>query len=170
MLLLLGTLDLRKKVKLLGLGFTHLEIDPGDTLNRIHEFHQIRNAVAHSSFNPVPAFDRIEDGKKIHYGAGIEFSYIDPNGKLRVPTTARARNRKQKKPKQPSDHLIDEATITFSEFDEYDARLGKIVETLVRFAELVTPINEGINFMQDVAKIIASSDNVLPFVKPPNQR
>jgi hypothetical protein len=30
-----------------------------------------------------------------------------------------------------------------------------------------SPINEGIHFVQDVAKIIAASDNVLPFSKPP---
>jgi len=38
LLLLLGTLDLRKKVKLLELGFEQLEISVGDTLNRINEF------------------------------------------------------------------------------------------------------------------------------------
>jgi len=132
-------------------------------------FHNVRNAVAHSSFNPVPPFDRVEDGKKVHYGAGIEFSYIDPKGKLKVPTTKQLRNRKQKKSKQPSDHPIDEAIITYFEFDEYDAQLRKIMQTLVEIGETITPINEGINFTRDVAKIVASSDNIIPFVKPPKR-
>ena len=165
MLLLLGTLDLRKKVKLLKLGFKHLGIDPGDTLNRIDEFHQIRNAIAHSSFNPVPSFQRTENGSTVHYEAGIEFSYIDAGGKLRVPTTSKARNRRQKQ--QKDDMPLDQATITYTEFDEYDAQLSKITDKLIEIEGSIVPLNEGIKFVQDVAKIMAASDNILPFVKPP---
>jgi hypothetical protein len=65
-LLLQGNIDLRKKASLLNLGFKHHGIDHVNTLKRVHELTNVRNVIAHSSFDPTL------DNK------GIVFSYVDP--------------------------------------------------------------------------------------------
>ena len=174
MLLILGTLDFRKKVTLVELGFKHLGIDPGKMLSRIHEFYSIRNAIAHSQFDPAPSCYLLKDGVKVRYGAGIDFWYIDQSGRMRVPRTEQARNRKQKEIQKrkslkegsrdvATDYETDICTIAYSEFDEYDAQLRKIMEALLEMK--VSPINKGIDFIRDIREIVASSDNVV-FLRP----
>jgi hypothetical protein len=60
--LLLGNLDLRKKVELMKVGFKHQGATKGDVvhnLGRVHKLHNIRNAVAHGSFYYEPVHDGI---------------------------------------------------------------------------------------------------------------
>jgi hypothetical protein len=46
-----------------------------------------------------------------------------------------------------------------------NAQMSKVMTALFKLDP--DPVNEGINFVQDVSKIIASSDNVYAFRKPP---
>ena len=80
-----------------------------------------------------------------------------------MPTTKQAKKYKQRTEDGPS---RDDNVITYSDFDKYDAELKAIVEEFVVVGGNIEPINEGINFMQDIAKIMASSENVFPFVRP----
>jgi hypothetical protein len=150
-------------------------------MSRIQEFHNIRNAIAHSSFDPVPSFDRVEDGVKVHYEAGIEFSYIDPSGKMHVPRTARARNQKQKVRKKKEskqrnqgvlsdDVLLDKSTITYSEFDEFDAQLRKIMEFLNRDRDWLQKrgMNGGLSFYGMGSS--HSRRSVAPLAEPPESQ
>jgi hypothetical protein len=118
---------------------------------------------------------------------GVNFYYINHKGDMWVPT-ARTRNRKQKAqlkkqkeikkrkedglpyseadlPYSLDDYSGDETTITYTEFDEYEAELSKIGADLIEMAGLVTPITEGLN-PREISELVASSDNVLPFRKP----
>jgi hypothetical protein len=165
---------LRKKLDLLERGFMHLAIDPGDTLSRIHDYHDIRNVVVHSWFEPVPSENGwMEDGTRVQYESGIEFSYITKGGKLQFPPKMKELKRKKYEQQQEPaslESMPDETTITYSEFDAYDAELTSCMKKLVEIEGSVTPINEGIGFVPDIAKLIASSDNVVPYRKPsPNK-
>jgi hypothetical protein len=170
-LLFRGNLTLRKKLDILERGFRDLAIDPGGTLSRIHDYHDIRNVVVHSWFEPVASDARwMEDGTKVHYEAGIEFSYITKSGALQFPPKMKALKQKKSGQRErvapPDDLQPDETTITYSEFDEYDAELTACMKKLVELEASVTPINEGSGFVRDMAKLIASSDNVVPYRKP----
>ena len=138
-------------------------------LSQVLQFYDIRNAIAHSSFEHVDSFTRVENGAKVRYEAGVQFDYIDREGKIHVPDPSATRNlehRKEIKKRNMSYDLLDERTITYSDFDEYDAQLKVLMESLVEVGGQVEPINEGINFVKDISKIIASSDNVFAFRKP----
>jgi hypothetical protein len=116
---------------------------------------------------------------------GIEFSYIDKFGKMPILNPELIeRQKSDHKRKQKADkkrkretatkHKVnilpdekwkspDEQTITYAQFDKYDAQAKELMLTLVNIA--VEPINEGIPFVRDISKIISSSDNVLLFPK-----
>ena len=165
--LLHNRLPVRQKVALIRLGFDHQGIAPGKMLGQVDQFSDIRNAIAHSSFEHVDSFTRIEKGLKIRYEAGIQFDYIDREGKIHVPDPAGTRHRKLRKlikkrnMESIADDLLEKRTITYSEFDEYDVQLKELMESLGEIG--CEPINEGINFVKDISKIIASSDNVVAF-------
>jgi len=193
-LLLQSNLDFRKKLALIQLVFKHQQIDHGKTLSKVHELHNIRNAIAHSSFEPVGSFKGI-DG--VRYKAGIEFSYVERSGEVQVPNPVRDLKQKgvQKRPHKKIQKVQEvearsktedvqlstmtneewrdwynvqmlKSTITYEEFDEYDAQAKKLVDMLDEIGARCEPINEGLNFMRDIAKIIAASDNVVLFTKP----
>jgi hypothetical protein len=151
--LVTSRLELIKKVKIADLGLKHQGIDHSKTLHRLMELVTIRNVVAHSWFDPTYAPDCAED-------EGILFSYIDQSGQLQVPNPARTRKRKQHK-----EHLV--STITYSEFDEYHAEAMQLIEILGEVIGSCTPINKGANLDYRISKIVASSDNVIPFPKLP---
>jgi hypothetical protein len=169
-LLLHGSLDFRKKLRLVELGLKRGGKDHSETLSKVHTLADVRNAIVHSPFEAVPSFSSAEDGVELFYGDGIEFSYIDRIGKLQLPTE-QVRNRKKrlqgtKLRGVPDDQLFDQSTITYSEFDEYDVQARKLLDTLVEIGGTCTPLDEDVTLRQDVAKIIASSDNVVLFKKP----
>jgi hypothetical protein len=101
-LLLQSNLDLRKKLKLLELGFKHQGIDHQKALKEVHQLANLRNAIVHSSFEPT--FDN----------EGIQFSYINSSGEMKLPSKS-----KGKRPKGEEEG--DESFISFRRFDElYD--------------------------------------------------
>ena len=51
--ILLKHIDLRKKLKLIQLGFEHQGSDYKKTLDKIQHLHDVRNAIAHSWFEPA---------------------------------------------------------------------------------------------------------------------
>src|SRR5262245_20704130 len=62
-LLLYSSLDLHKKLDLVEFGFKDQGVDHGKILYRVRELSTIRNAIAHSSFEPVLSGHYVEDGK-----------------------------------------------------------------------------------------------------------
>ena len=78
-LLLVGNLDLRKKLKFLEVGFKYKGIDEREAINMIHEVHDVRNLLVHCRF--TPDYGNAED---IH-GDGIEFQHVSSSGKLTHP-------------------------------------------------------------------------------------
>jgi hypothetical protein len=94
--------------------------------------------------------------------AEIEFDYVDQSGDLRITLLTMRGNQKN------ADWALDERTITYAEFDKWDDQMDKLTGTLYQLAADSEPVNQGApHFVQDVAKIIASSENVLPFSKRP---
>jgi hypothetical protein len=63
-LLMQHNLDIRKKIELLKFAFERQQVKNIKTIQRtldqVHRFHDIRNAIAHSGFNHVPPFTRVE--------------------------------------------------------------------------------------------------------------
>ena len=174
MLLLQGSLDFGKRVELIRLGLAHqrVELEHVELLERAKGYSKIRNAVAHSQFEPV--LEEVTNG--VRYEAGIEFSGARHNDKIEVPSSAKVRERKRKESKartelrkrqlataDDDDSPLDKSTITYSEFDEYDADLRNLMESLVEIGERCAPI-DGVN-LQDVAMIVATADNVYSFRK-----
>jgi hypothetical protein len=162
-LLMQQNIDIRKKLALLEFAFERQETEDIKAIKRIldqvHRFHDIRNAIAHSGFNHVPSFTRIENGQKVHFPAGVEFGYVDRSGELRITGLPKMRSKQKNR-----DWLSDERTITYAEFEDWDTQMSQLAMTLSELDP--DPVNEGVNFVRDVAKIIAASDNVLPFSKP----
>jgi hypothetical protein len=191
-LLMQHHLEIRKKIELIRFAFERQGVENVKTVRRIlgqaHDFHDIRNAIAHNGFEHADSFTRIENGHKIYYPAGVEFDIVDRSGKMRIrdPFETRKKQRKQierlkesnkklikdkdklQEANEWADWLLDERTITYAQFDEFDAQMTKLTRAL--FELDLQPINEGVNFVQDVAKIIASSDNVFAFPRPPSER
>jgi hypothetical protein len=186
--------DIRKKIELLKYAFKRQEISDLKTvtekLGRVHYFHNIRNIIVHCRFEHVDSYTRTlkENGHKIHYPAGVEFYYVDPSGKLRLRQQTKGikkqleelkrlkkSNRQQIKDEEDLleadewvDSLLDETTITYAEFDEYHVEMFELMTAVFELDP--EPVNEGSNFVRDVAEIIASSDNVLTFSKRPSKR
>jgi hypothetical protein len=170
---------LRGKLVLIKLGFEYQEKSFGKLFSEISELHKVRNILAHSQFNHVRAFRGCR--------AGVEFSYMNKFGEMpmlnpellerqindhkKKQKAHKKRKGKQEKSAVNKVHTVirekwkspDEQTITYAQFDKYDAQAKKLMMALVNIA--VEPINDGIPFVQDVSKIISSSDNVLLFPK-----
>jgi hypothetical protein len=186
-LLMQRHLDIRKKILLLNFAFERQGSDDQKVAKRIlgqaQRFHDIRNVIAHSGFEHSDSFTRVVNGHKMHYPAGVEFDYIDPSGHLRIPDPFETRIKQKKQierlkesnkqgikekdklreANEWADWLLDDRTITYAQFDEWDAEMWKLMTTLSELDP--EPVNEGINFVRDVSKIIASSDNVYAFKK-----
>jgi hypothetical protein len=122
-------------------------------------------------------------GRKILYPSGIQFDYVNKSGELDAPDPFNTR-RKQKEQIERikktvrsqienkerlavvdewADKLLDKTTIPYAQFDEYYAQMEKLISALENLDH--EPVNEGIKFAPDIAAIIASSNNVLPFPK-----
>jgi hypothetical protein len=65
------------------------------------------------------------------------------------------------------DDLVSKRTITYAEFDVLHDEMAELSFCLFEVT-VERPLNEGLstNFAIDIAKIIAASDNVLPFIRP----
>jgi hypothetical protein len=165
--LLHNRLELRKKIDLIDFGSKHQGLDYGEMLKQLRHLSHIRNAIAHTSFKPVPAVEHIANGKTLYDEAGIEFSHIDQHGKIAMPNKAR---KSSKRTKTSDDEWADTSIITYSDFDEYDEQLRSLVGALGEIAGHCEPINDGTNIVPDISKIIAASDNVVRFSDPKKRR
>ena len=144
-LLCVGSLDLRRKLKLIEVGLEDQGADHHkDVLEQVHRLADIRNVIAHSPFGPVE-----EPGEE-----GIDFNYVNSSGDVKLP------HRKKR------DFYYYDMRITYAEFDSYDATAYKLFVDLQKIQESLTPICDvkG-DLARDIAEIIASSDNVIVFPK-----
>ena len=109
-LIFLGNVDLRKKLKLIDLGLKYQGVDADTVLSRVHELHDIRNAIAHSWF------ELFEDV--------ITFDHV---GRVRLPKKAKARSKGEFSP--------FDSEITYSQFDGYDEEMTKLATELGAIAD-----------------------------------
>jgi hypothetical protein len=154
-LILMGSIDLRKKLDLISLGLKHQEEQAikdnkakdqtkkreiwKEIYKRVHELHNIRNIIAHSPFDPAE-FSREDDG--------VDFDYISPTGDSQVPNSI---------------WYLD-MRITYSKFDEYDALVNALCQALQTLHDSIEPISDITRELgADIAEIIAASENVIPF-------
>jgi hypothetical protein len=181
-------IPLRKKLELLQYAFERQGISCDKSLDRVNFFHDIRNAIAHSAFEHSPSFTVTRGRQKIYYPAGVQFDWVDRQGRLRLPNLSKIRKEELKKIQRikeglrrqirdkdklteaegDADWLLEERTISYKYFDQYEKEMWKLMLDISGLD--ASPVNEGIHFAQDVAKIIAASDNVLPFYTPPFKR
>jgi hypothetical protein len=143
-LLLTYTLELRKKLDVIGIILNSREIDESKTLNRIHTLHDLRNVIAHWPFD--------EELDK----SGLSCDYINKAGDFNF----------RKPGASTKDNLI-----TYKEFDSYDADASALYEKLEELLESVTPITEISDDLQRcIEEAIRSSDNVVRFPMKPRER
>src|ERR1700738_227557 len=134
-------------------------------LGHIHHLHDVRNALAH--------------GKKVKFEAGITFDYIDLSGNFPTDKQKRRKDKRQKQQgkntgaKEQGDILLwDEiSTITYSELHQYENEMAEIAQTLSSIE--ITPLSLGrptAGLARNIAEIVASSDNIIPFRKKPSPK
>jgi hypothetical protein len=136
-----STLDLRKKLKVIEVIFKSKDIDEGETFDRIHEFHDLRNVVAHWPFS----YDESRDA--------LWCDYYDKSGtEFRRPgTTERDR------------------IITLAEFDAYDAQLAELYKKLEELEMSTIPpvTNVDVDLRVAIEQAIDAAGNIVRFpVKP----
>jgi hypothetical protein len=168
--LLLCQLDLRKKLKLLELGFAQQKrTDHKKLLSRIHHLHDVRNAIVHTHFETSPSATTVVHGKKVKVEAGIYFDYINASGNF--PIDKQKLQQKLRKKKEEGDILLwgDVATITYSEFHQYGNEMAEIARTLESIE--ITPLGQPTaGLARNIAEIVASSDNIIPSRKKPSPK
>lgn len=145
-LLLLGNLDLRKKLALMKIGFKHQGLQSHIAiLERVHKLVDIRNAIAHSSFYDEPVDE------------GIVFDgYINSSGEPKIPH----------RPKAVLE--FDRYVITYAEFDSHDEEAASRFYYLHNLEGSLTPITDLENDLSsEIAEVIAFPENVIPFRKVP---
>lgn len=162
-LILMRHLDLRKKLKLLELGFDErgIHISPKDTISRIHHLHNVRNAIAHSWFEGIPSGYTLQGGKKVKAEGGINFCYVDAKGHMHLPTH-QVEKRKERHRKHGEDLHPDQSFMGYSEFDDYETECRAIIQALSKIK--VTPLDQPtVEIARDISDILASSENVIRF-------
>jgi hypothetical protein len=149
MLMFVGNLDLRKKLDLVALGLKHQGIDKSTILKSVHELHNVRNVIVHACFN----YDH----------QGITFDYVDRSGEMRLPN--------KKKFRTIWGEEAWDTTITYSEFDLYDAQASKLADALEEIRGSFTPITDlDADLASDIEATIGTSDNVIRFPgRPPRK-
>ncbi len=148
--LVLTNVDMRKKVKLIGLGFKSQGIDHNKTLKKVHELANLRNVIAHSFFDPSME------------GDGIVFSYFDSSKvKSEEEQDAELFNASNIKTEEEEEADLTFRFISYVKLDEYYSQATKLSEVLSGIH--CEPVNPGLKIIRDISEIIASADNVIPF-------
>jgi len=156
-LVMIGRLTFQEKLELINLGLKY-----SDRKNRedgvqdvwmhqqvVHDLQNVRNVVAHASFDPAIYVPDPQEN-------GIDFDYVSPKGEVRL--AGRERN---------EDELSD-MRITYAQFDQYEQRIKELCDALLKVLESIEPISDfPQELTKNIAEIIASSDNVIPFPKKP---
>jgi hypothetical protein len=147
-LLFAPLLDQRKKLKLIEAGLKEQGTDQSDLFKRVHKLHDIRNVIAHASFDPV------QDG--------ISFDYVGHSGDTRLPNSTAPKDMKKWQLKDFQGWGI----ITYSEFDAYDAEVRTLTDSLLEICSSIAPITDfSANLASAIEEAISSSDNVVRFPK-----
>jgi len=143
-LVLVGNLDLRKKLKFLEVGFKHMGVDDNDNkviCKTLHKLHDVRNLLAHNRFRP-------------HYrelGDGLEFEYVDSSGKT-----------EHQKFKTSSEEAVN--FMPYSQLDSYDEEMFEMDKKLSEILDSLRPITEAsADLARDIAMITEGSENVIRF-------
>ncbi len=141
-IIFLSQLDTRKKLKLIELGLKY-QGKPARFLRKLHELHDLRNAIAHSCFSSSEE--------------GISFERIDPN-------TASSWLPKREGRAEEMDEDRD-ALMSYSELDNLHSEMAELFGDLRHVA--ITPIIDADidrrQLTSDIEEIIQSSDNVIRF-------
>jgi hypothetical protein len=106
--------DLRKKLELIDVILKRRGIDESKTFKRVHELHDLRNVIVH---NP---FEEELDGR-------LSCDFINKSGHTVF--------------RKPGTSVYDDS-ITFAEFDSYDAVASELYKKLRELWESATPITE----------------------------
>jgi hypothetical protein len=139
--LLLGNLDLRRKLDMLDVAFKHQGVKAENLIKRIHKLHDIRNVIAHHHFD-------YDDN-------GLTFdTYLNKKGQPVLP------HRPKGEPEHPDDNLV----ITYSEFDAYDRDAAELHDELLNLWVTLTPITDiGDDLKAEIEDVLASPSKIIPF-------
>jgi hypothetical protein len=154
-LLLIGNVDLRKKLKFLEIGLKHQKIDVKEVMSMIHHLHDVRNFLAHSRF--VPDYGNLGHDA----GEGIEFEYVSSSGKLEHRDF----------PVPPDSFASFGSFLPYSKLDSYDAKMVEIENKLKKISDTLSPITDvSADMARDIEMIIEGSENVFRFPTIPTPR
>jgi hypothetical protein len=145
--LIISTLDLRKKLNFLALGFKHKKNDQDTPLKKLHQLHDIRNMLTHCRF--IPDYGNNEHKE----GSGIEFEYFAPHAKDNIPRFA-------------SHGSKFSSFIAYSQFDLYDEQMSSISGVFDNLLKSTTPISDiNEDMVRDIEVLVERSENVIRFPK-----
>jgi hypothetical protein len=124
------SLDLRKKLELIDVILKLRGVDESKTFKRVHELHDLRNVIVHNPFTE----DDLDDG--------LSCDFIDKHGytAFRKPGTSAYDN-----------------SITFAEFDAYEAVAAELYKKLLELLASATPITEVSDELRDAMKEVINS-------------
>jgi hypothetical protein len=138
-ILLTYSLDLRKKLVLVQAILKRRGAEESKMFKRLHQLHNLRNVLCHYPF---------EEGKD-----RVTYDYLNKEGTVFS--------------KSPATSELDD-TITYTEFDFYDALASDLYEKLQELLDAAYPITEDeLQHAIAIENAISSSDNVLRFPEKP---
>ena len=136
-LLLTYTLDMRKKLELIGIILESRGIDESSTFKRVHALHDLRNVIAHWPFDEE--FDK----------SGLVCDFINRQGDTEF----------SKPGTRAKDNLI-----TYAELNEYDVDASSLYEKLDELLNSAIPVTDVSDDLRiAIEEAISSSDNVVRF-------
>jgi hypothetical protein len=139
--LLTYSFDLRKKLDLTQAILKSRGVDESKMFKRLHQLHDLRNVITHFPFEE-------EDKSR------LSCDYINKYGGTifsKKPGTSESDN-----------------SITYTEFDFYDALASDLYEKLQELLDLAYPVTEDeLQHNIEIEKAISSSDNVVRFPEKP---
>jgi hypothetical protein len=94
--IMIGFLDLRKKLELIELGLKHQGVDWTKLRKGMHRLHDIRNVLAHASYEPVDYGYMTDDARfqsPYLLEDGIHFDYVWRTGEMLLPWRKKRRKR-----------------------------------------------------------------------------
>jgi hypothetical protein len=157
--LLIPSLEFRKKVNLIRRALDLQGVNYGKAFQKVNELADIRNVITHSSFSHVRAYNRLKAGIEFSYLKDGEFPLINEERKQlekRKRKSTRKRANRSTRSDERKQQFLDQQTITYSQFDKYEASAKELVLALCGIG--FEPINDGIPFVREI-----SGKNVIRF-------
>jgi len=138
-LLLTYSFDLRKKLDLTQAILKRRGVEESKMFKRLHQLHNLRNVLCHYPF---------DQGKD-----RLTYDYVNKEGTVFS--------------KKPATSELDDS-ITYAEFNFYDALASDLYEKLQELLDSAYPITEDeLQHTTEIEKAISSSDNVVRFPEKP---